>query len=163
MSKPLRVLLVEDSEEDVGLLIGELARGGYEPTYECVDTPAAVSAALARQPWDIILSDYSLPHISAPAALALLKDRGLDIPFIIVYGAVGEDVMTAAMQAGANDYVRNENLTRLVPAIDRELRASKVRAARQLTEAALREAEAKYRALVEQIPAGVHILALAEG
>jgi diguanylate cyclase (GGDEF)-like protein/PAS domain S-box-containing protein len=163
MSKPLRLLLVEDSEEDVALLLGELSRGGYAPTYTCVDTPAAMSAALAREPWDIILSDYSMPHFSAPAALALLKDSGLDIPFIIVSGSVGEDLMTAAMHAGAHDYVRHENLARLVPAIDRELRASKVRAARLLAEAALREADAKYRTLVQQIPAGVHILALAQG
>jgi len=162
MGKPLRVLLVEDSEDDVALLLGELTRGGFEPAHACVDTPAAMSAALAREPWDIILSDYSMPHFSAPAALALLKDSGLDIPFIIVSGTVGEDLMTAAMNAGANDYVRHENLARLVPAIDRELHAAKVRAARQLAEAALRDAETKYRTLAEQIPAGVHIMALAE-
>src|SRR5574341_384138 len=163
MGRPLRTLLIEDSADNVALLLDELTRGGFEPAYACVDTPAAMSDALAREPWDVILSNYSLPHFSAPAALALLKDSGLDIPFVIVSGAIGEDPMTAAMHAGANDYVRHENLARLVPAIDRELRAARVRAARQLMEAALREAEAKYRALVEQIPAGVHILALAEG
>lgn len=162
MGRSLRTLLIEDSADNVALLLDELTRGGFEPAYACVDTPAAMSAALAREPWDIILSNFSLPHFSAPAALALLKDSGLDIPVVIVSGAIGEDLMTAAMHAGANDYVRHENLARLVPAIERELRASKERAARQLAEAALREAETKYRALAKQIPAGVHIMALAE-
>ena len=163
MGKPLRALIVEDSEDDVALLLEELQRGGYEPAYECVDTPAAMSAALTREPWDIIMSDYTLPHFSAPAALAVLKDHSLDIPFIIVSGALGEEVMAAAMNAGAHDYIRHENLARLVPAIERELHAAKARAARLLAEASLREAEAKYRTLAEQIPAGVHILALTEG
>lgn len=162
MGRSLRTLLIEDSADNVALLLDELTRGGFEPAYACVDTPAAMSAALAREPWDIILSNFSLPHFSAPAALALLKDSGLDIPVVIVSGAIGEDLMTAAMHAGANDYVRHENLARLVPAIERELRAAKVRAARQLAEAALHEAETKYRALARQIPAGVHIMALAE-
>jgi diguanylate cyclase (GGDEF)-like protein/PAS domain S-box-containing protein len=163
MGKPLRTLIVEDNEDDVVLLIDELKRGGYEPTYECVDTSAALGAALAREPWDIIMSDYSMPHFSAPAALAVLKDHGLDIPFIIVSSALGDEVTAAAMNAGAHDYIRYENLARLVPAIERERHAAKARAARLLAEASLREADAKYRTLAQQIPAGVHIMALAEG
>ncbi|MBI4771868.1 MAG: response regulator, partial [Chloroflexi bacterium] len=84
MSTPLRVLIVEDSEDDALLLLRELRRGGYASAYERVETPEAMRAALARQPWDIVLSDYSMPHFSGPAALALLQESGLDLPFIIV-------------------------------------------------------------------------------
>jgi diguanylate cyclase (GGDEF)-like protein/PAS domain S-box-containing protein len=163
MGKPLRVLLIGDAESDAALLIEELRRGGYEPAFDRVDTPAAMRAAVEGQAWDVVLSSYSMPHFSAPAALALLQEGRHDIPFIIVSGAEGDEAAVAAMNAGAHDYVRHANLARLIPAIEREMRAADVRAARQLTEDALREADARYQALVEQLPAGVHIRALQPG
>lgn len=101
VAAPLRVLIVEDVEDDAVLLLLELKRGGYEPVSERVDTPQAMSAALA-QPWDIILSDYSMPHFSATAALELLQQSGRDIPFVIVSGSIGEEAAVNAMRAGAS-------------------------------------------------------------
>ncbi|MHB0911877.1 MAG: PAS domain-containing protein [Armatimonadota bacterium] len=136
---PLRVLIIEDSENDTLLLVRELKRGGYEPAYERVDTPEAMSAALDRQPWDIIISDYVMPSFSGLDALKLMQSKGLDLPFIIVSGKIGEDVAVDSMKAGAGDYVMKDNLARLVPAVERELREAKVRRERRRAEEALAE------------------------
>jgi diguanylate cyclase (GGDEF)-like protein len=127
MPNPIRVLFVEDSDDDTQLLVSALRKGGYEPQFERVDTPAAMSAALARQSWDIIISDHSMPQFDAPAALQLLKKSGYDSPFIIVSGSINEDAAAAAMRLGAQDYLMKDNLTRLCPAIERELREAEVR------------------------------------
>jgi diguanylate cyclase len=134
MSKPLRVLIVEDSENDALLLLRGLSRGGFEPQFERVETPEAMAAALSAQPWDIIVSDYSMPHFSGLAALWVLKQSGLDLPFILVSGTIGEDVAVEAMKAGAHDYVMKGNLQRLSSAIERELREAEVRKERKQTE-----------------------------
>ncbi|MFB2973210.1 GAF domain-containing protein [Aerosakkonema sp. BLCC-F183] len=145
----LRVLVIEDSEDDAELLVYELERGGYAVIYERVDTPTAMSASLEQQEWDVALADYSLPGFSAPAALNLLKQKGLDLPFIIVSGTIGEDVAVAAMKAGAHDYLTKGKLARLVPAIERELREAQERRIRRKTEQALRENEERFRSLIE--------------
>jgi CheY-like chemotaxis protein len=90
MGTPIRVLVVEDSEDDAALLLRELRRGGYNPVSERVDTHVSMNDALAKQAWDLIICDYTMPHFSAPAALGLLKNTGLDVPFIIVSGNIGE-------------------------------------------------------------------------
>jgi diguanylate cyclase (GGDEF)-like protein len=138
MSRPLRVLIVEDSEVDSGLLLHELRRGSYEPVYERVDTLEAMTAALNQQPWDIVLADYTLPHFSTTAALTLIEERGLDLPFIIVSDSIGEDTAVAAMKAGAHDYIIKGNLKRLIPAVERELREAEVRREHKRGEEALR-------------------------
>ena len=125
MSVPIRVLLVEDSDEDALLLVRELKRGGYEPAHERVATEVALAAALDRQSWDIVIGDHSMPGFSGIAALVLVRGRGLDIPFICVSGTITEDMAVAAMKAGANDCVTKGQLKRLVPAVDRELREAK--------------------------------------
>ena len=155
MAIPLRVLIVEDSEDDMLLLLRELRRGGYDPTYERVDTRDAMRAALDRQAWDAILCDYSMPHLSAPEALSLLQGTGLDLPFIIVSGTIGEDTAVAAMKAGAHDYLLKGNLTRLAPAVERELREVKERAARRHAEDALRETAETLRAIIESSPLAI--------
>lgn len=149
MSLPLRVLLIEGSEEDATQLLNELQRGGYAPEWERVDTPSAMKAALEKQQWDIAISDYHLPQFSAPAALNLLKEKGIDLPFIIVSGAIGEDIAVAAMKAGAHDYLRKGKLARLIPAIARELREASERSTRRQAEQALREKEESFRSLIE--------------
>jgi signal transduction histidine kinase len=130
---PIRVLLVEDSEDDAALVVRELRRGAYAPAVKRVETEAAMRAAL-DDPWDVIIADYSLPQFSGLAALTLLKSTGMDIPFIVVSGAIGEEVAVAAMKAGAHDYLMKGHLARLVPAIQRELREADERRRRRLAE-----------------------------
>ncbi len=157
MSKPLRVLIVEDSEDDTALLLRELQHGGYAPTFERVDTPEAMSAALDQQKWELVLADWSMPRFSGLTALDLLKDKGLDLPFIIVSGVIGEETAVVAMKAGAHDYLMKHNLKRLCPAIERELREVRERRARMRAEQALRESEARLQLVMEQLPAIIWI------
>lgn len=131
MSKLLKALIVEDNERDAAMLTRELTRGGYELKSERVETAEALSDALDRQPWDIVLSDYSMPRFSAPAALSLVRQRGFDLPFIIVSGTIGEETAVEAMRAGASDFMPKGAMARLLPAIDRELRESAARAERK--------------------------------
>jgi PAS domain S-box-containing protein len=149
MGTPIRVLLIEDSEDDALLLLRELQRGGYEPAGERVDSAAALTAALTRQEWDLITCDWVMPHLNAPTALQLIEHSGCDAPIIIVSGEVGEEVAVTAMKAGAHDYVNKHKLARLVPAIERELREVENRRARKHAEQALRTSERMYRDLVE--------------
>ena len=136
MSGPLRVLVVEDSEDDTLLIAAELQRGGWDPVYERVETAASLQAALDVHDWDLIICDYSMPHLTAPAALEIYQRKGVDIPFISVSGAVGEERVAELIKAGAHDYVMKDNLPRLVPAIKCELLAAQERRDRRQTEAA---------------------------
>ena len=138
MSTPLQVLIVEDSENDALLLQLELQRAGYDPVCHRVDTAAAMSAALARQRWDFVIADYVMPLFNGLDALALVRDMGLDLPFIIVSGHITEDTAVAAMKAGAHDYVMKDKLARLGPAVERELREAEVRRQRRRTEESLK-------------------------
>ena len=127
MSNSLRVLIVDDSEDDTLLLLRGLSHGGFQPEYERVETPETMAAALAVKFWDIIISDYSMPHFSGLAALSVLQQSGQDIPFILVSGTIGEGLAVEAMKAGAHDYVMKDNLHRLPGAIERELKEVIVR------------------------------------
>jgi PAS domain S-box-containing protein len=119
---PLRVLIVEDSEDDALLLLRELRRGGYEPEYDRVDTPEAMEKALADPgSWDVIFSDYHMPRFGAPEALKMWRASGSEAPFIVVSGKVGEDVAARTIKAGAYDYVMKDNLTRLRAVVERSL------------------------------------------
>jgi putative nucleotidyltransferase with HDIG domain len=135
----LRVLLVEDSEDDSQLLLREIKRGGQGMEFERVETANAMKAALARQTWDVIICDYSLPQFGAPQALAVLKESGYDLPFIIVSGTIGEESAVSALKAGAHDFVVKGSLARLIPAIQREMKDASVRHERRQRE---RELEA---------------------
>jgi hypothetical protein len=152
MSTPLRVLIAEDSEDDALLLVRELRRGGFEPTFERVDTPDALQAALARQEWDIVVADYSMPHFSGRAALSLVRERGLDVPFIFLSGTIGEDTAVEAMRAGAQDYFTKGNLKRLLPAVERELRESEGRRQRRRADEALRGQQELLRTVIDTNP-----------
>jgi two-component system, cell cycle sensor histidine kinase and response regulator CckA len=151
MTSPLRVLIVEDSEDDMLLMLRELRRGGYTLDSLRVDTPVSMQVALDRQPWDVVIADYTLPAFNAPDALKLLQNQQQDIPFIIVSGTIGEETAVAAMKAGAHDYITKGNLARLVPAVERELREAEERRKRQGAEQALRESEERFRQLAENI------------
>ena len=121
MGRPLRVLIVEDSEEDAELLLEELRRGGFDLISKRVETSPDMVLALKSQNWDIVFSDYTMPHFTGMEALNRLRERELDVPFIFVSGTIGEDTAVAAMKAGAHDYIMKGNLKRLLPVVKREL------------------------------------------
>jgi PAS domain S-box-containing protein len=146
-----RVLIIEDNDDDALLVASHLRRGGIELTYERAETADAVATALAARPPDIVISDYNLPGFSAQEALQLLRGSGLEASFIVVSGAVGEETAAAIMKAGAHDFILKDRLSRLVPAVQRELRDAHVRRQRRGTEAALRESEERFRLLAEHI------------
>lgn len=149
-SKPnLRVLIVEDSEFDARILVSLLRTGGWVVSFSRVDTAPDLRAALANEPWDLILCDHTMPAFSAPEALQVLQQTQLDIPFIIISGGIEEGVAIAAMKAGAHDFLMKGSLGRLVPAVQRELKEAAVRLARRQTEAALQESELRYRSVWE--------------
>ncbi|HEV8337060.1 MAG TPA: response regulator [Candidatus Polarisedimenticolia bacterium] len=162
MGTPIRVLIVEDCEDDADLLVRELRRGGYEPIWERVDTPEAMAAAVSGQSWDIVISDYSMPRFSAPDALALTLERKLNVPFIIVSGTVGEEVAVEAMRAGAHDYILKGRLTRLCTAVARELRDSEIRRAHVQSQEKLRETRERLDRATQQLVQAEKMTALGE-
>lgn len=136
---PLRALIIEDSEDDLMLLLRELQRGGYDTVYRRVDSADAMQEALRHQEWDLVISDYVMPRFSGMAALDILSKSGFDLPFIIVSGKIGEDTAVAALKAGAHDYILKGSLVRLLPAIERELKDAALRKEQQRAERKLRE------------------------
>ncbi|HET7226448.1 MAG TPA: response regulator [Candidatus Eisenbacteria bacterium] len=149
MSRKLRVLFVEDNPSDVTFIVRALNQGGFEPVYEVVDDGDSLRHALAAAPWDIIISDHSMPSFDAPEALHIVRESGQDVPFIVVSGHIGEETAVACMKAGANDWVSKDHPARLVPAIERELRDAEQRRQRERAETTLRMREEQYRLLVE--------------
>jgi len=148
--RPLRVLLVEDSEADAFLLEHKLRQGGYDTICGRVDTREAMASALEERSWDIILADHAMPLFSAPEALELMKQKQLDLPFIIVSGHIEEETAVSAMMSGAHDYIMKDRLARLVPAVERELREAEVRRARARSEEELRRAHEELEMRVEK-------------
>jgi two-component system, NarL family, sensor histidine kinase UhpB len=138
VNQPLQVLLIEDSADDAALVEIELQRAGFAPVCHRVETRAGLVSALEGQEWDLIIADYRLPSFDGLAALALVKEKGLDLPFIIVSGYITEETAVAAMKAGAHDYVMKDKLARLGPAVERGLREARVRRERQRSEEQLK-------------------------
>lgn len=157
MAIPLKILIIEDSEDDLFLLLHELRKGGYAPEYLSVCTAEGVKRALGDREWDIVTSDYNMPGFSALGALDILKKSGLDLPFIVVSGKIGEDQAVAAMKSGAHDYVMKHNLSRLVPAIEREIRDSGERRLRREAEVALKRQFAQFRTIFDAMTAIVYV------
>lgn len=149
MGIPLNVLIIEDSENDALLILRELQRGGYAPFYERVQTAEEMLASLEKQSWDIVLSDYAMPRFNGINALRLLQEKKIDIPFILVSGLIGEETAVEAMKSGASDYIMKNNLLRLVPAIQRELREAQIRQDSRQAREALKESEKLYRSIFE--------------
>jgi len=144
MSEELRVLQVEDSLSDAALTERSLTKAGYEVLSERVVNAQEMKAALAKQPWDLLIADYRLPEFDAPAALSVLQESGLDIPFIVVSGAIGEELAVAIMRAGAQDYLLKDDMARLAPAVEREIRDARTRRERAQAEQALNESREQF-------------------
>lgn len=151
MTIPLSVLIVEDVESDAELLVRALKKAGYDPVYEQVDTDEAFRSALNKQSWEIVISDYRMPQFDGFAALKILREMDLDVPFIVVSGTIGEETAVSMMRAGAQDYLVKGDLARLSPAVERELNQASLRRDRRRAEDAQRKSEASYQALVNSI------------
>jgi len=134
MSEKIKILIVDDSEDDALLVERELRRGGLEAVCQRVDSADSMSDAIMAQSWDVVVTDHNMPGFSSQDALCIVKQYALDVPFIIVSGSIGEDIAVEAMKAGAHDYIMKDNLTRLIPAIERELREADIRRARRRAE-----------------------------
>jgi two-component system sensor histidine kinase UhpB len=160
MTKELNILFIEDSPDDVELLLFELREGGIEPEWKRIDTADSLKKALLKQEWDIIISDYAMPGFTGLEALSIVKQQEIFTPFIIVSGTIGEETAVATMRAGASDYLMKTKLARLVPAIERELREaenrkkSKKEKEKFITD--LMEREEKYRTLTQNLNVGVY-------
>ncbi len=137
MNGRLRVLLIEDSEDDTFLLLRALKKGGIEPYYRVVDSESAMEAALMEETWDMVITDHSLPGFTSFRVLELSRQYAPELPVIIVSGLIGEDVAVSAMKAGAQDYIMKDNLSRLIPAINREMREVSIRLAKKRAESTL--------------------------
>ncbi len=159
MDKPIRVLIIDDSEDDCLLLVRELKKGGFKPTYERVDVAEAMNGALNNHHWDLILCDYSMPNFSASSALEIYNQNGFDMPFIIVSGTIADEIAVDAMKTGAHDYIMKNNLARLNPAIERELREAKNRQERKRADQELKRSEEKYRTLFEESRDAIYMTA----
>jgi signal transduction histidine kinase len=151
MASFLRVLIVEDSEDDTHVMLRELQRGGYQVEYERVENRGSMEAALAQRLWDVVLCDYTLPRFSAEAALRTLHEKGLDLPFIVISGTIEEEGAVDLLRGGAHDFVLKSRFARLIPAIERELRDAEVRRRQREAEAERKELIARLEAINTEI------------
>jgi diguanylate cyclase (GGDEF)-like protein/PAS domain S-box-containing protein len=157
-NRPVAILIAEDSEDDLGLMLRALRLGGFEPTFRRVQTTDDFQAALAQERWDAVLSDFSMPGFTGLDALGILRATGLDIPFILVSGTIGEEIAVQAMKAGASDYIMKQSLARLAPALERELGEAQMRAAHRKAQRDLVESERRLRTVIENEPECVKVV-----
>ncbi len=143
--KSLRVLIADDAENDAIIILHALRKAGYQTQYERVWTAERMRAAMLKQAWDVVISDYEMPGFGGFEALQVLRESGQDVPFILVSAVVTEETAVTAMKAGAHDFIMKRKLARLAPAIERELREAQVRAEKRVAESALRQSEDQLR------------------
>ncbi len=146
---PIRLLIVEDSEDDAFFLVRTLTQAGFDVDFKCVETSSEMRRAIEEQSWDAIIYDYQMPSFDGVAALGIYNEFDLDIPFIVVSGAIGEEMAVDIMKAGAHDYILKHNLARLIPAIEGELQETRLRRERREALQELQHSESRYRAIVE--------------
>lgn len=156
-ARRISLLLVEDNQDDAALLERFLRRNGFAPSVTRVETAAEMAAAIAAHPPDIVIADYNLPNFSGPEALDLVRQSGVDLPFVMMSGAISEETAVESMRRGAQDYVTKQNLARLVPVLERELREAAARRSRVAAERALEVAETRFHRLVDAMPLGLLI------
>src|SRR5258706_334214 len=157
MAEQLRILLVEDSLNDAELILRELTRGGLDFQSRRVQTEPDFRRELREFQPHLVISDFSMPQFSGRSALAIVRESRADIPFIFISGTIGENVAVDMMKAGANDYVMKNNLARLLPALQRELREAEVRRGRRVAQDGVRERESKVQALIRQAAGGIFV------
>ena len=155
MGTPIRVLIVEDSEDDALLILRELKKGGYDPQWRIVESPKELSEALNGSLWDIILSDFQMPAFDGREALRIVHSKNLDIPFIVISGVLVEENAVEILKAGANDYVKKGNWARLIPAVGRELREAQSRKEKTHAQQERTKAQERYRVLFESAVEGI--------
>jgi diguanylate cyclase (GGDEF)-like protein/PAS domain S-box-containing protein len=155
MGTTLKILIVEDNDDDAQLLLIKLRRAGYEPDYLRVDSEEGLRNALRDPGWQIVVSDHAMPGFSGLAALRILREQDIDTPFILVSGTVGEETAVEAMRSGANDYIMKDNLARLAPAIERELKEARDRSDRRRTEQSLYQERERALVTLQSIGDGV--------
>ncbi len=151
----LRVLLIDDSEDEELLLVDELHQGGYQPALHRVQSGPDMRRMLQEQDWDLLIVDYVMPQFSAPAAMALYRELDCDLPFIVVSGEVGEETAVEMMLAGAHDYISKHNRARLLPAIARELKEAEQRRGRLQAEAEVRQVAEQNRLILDSAGEGI--------
>ena len=156
VTKKIKALIIEDSDDDLKLMLRELEKGQYVIEYKVVDDFNELSKFLEEE-WDVIISDYSLPTFTGYDALMMCKEKGIDIPFIMVSGTIGEELAVSMMKAYAKDYIMKSNLVRLLPAIEREIADAKIRRAKIKADEDLKKSEEKYRTLIENMGEGITI------
>ena len=154
MSKPLRLLQIEDSESDADMILRLLMQAGFEVFSQRVEDAEGLRHALEDPSWDVIVADYHLPGFDAPGALRILQECGQDIPCIVVSGKMGEDTAVEMMKSGAHDYLTKNNLTRLVPAVERELAEAAARRESKQAQDELRESEERLALAVDATQLG---------
>jgi PAS domain S-box-containing protein len=155
MTDHLNALIIDDSEDDTLLLLGELRYGGFQVSWERVDTATTLCAALDRQTWDVIISDYDLPKLDAPTAINIVQQRQIDVPFIVVSGTVGETVAVNLMRQGASDYLSKGNLARLSEVVRRELREAKTRSEQRKAVLELEQTKERLQLAIENSGIGL--------
>ena len=156
MKPRIKVLIADDSEDDASLIMRELGRA-FDVKSARVDTESALMAALSDT-WDIIITDYAMPRLNGIEAIKRIRAEHIETPVIIVSGVIGEARAVQAIKSGANDYILKDNLKRLVPTVERELKESEVRLARSQAEGALKVSEERFRNLMESMPIGIAVL-----
>ncbi len=155
--RQVSILLVEDNQDDAALLERHLRRNGFSPDVVRVETAAEMKSSLAVGVPDIVIADYNLPKFSGPEALQLARASGHDLPFVMMSGAISEETAVESMRAGAQDYITKQNLARLIPVLERELREAAARRSKVAAERALAVSELRFHRLVDAMPLGLLI------
>ncbi len=158
MTNSLRVLIIDDSEDDTRLITNELQRGGFDLLFERVNSPETIKAALEQKAWDVVISNFVVSQCTALEVLALLQEKNLDLPFIIVSDTMSEDIALQAMKAGAHSFFKKKNIKLLVPAVERGLREVAIKRARQQAEEALISSNQELSDIIEFLPDATFVL-----